>query len=211
MDKFADNPDHAMQLNDLRDRGEVAVAELFQKHSAQLERMVSFRLDRRLYGRIDPADVLQEAYVEVAKRIESYLADPQVSFFIWIRGLTWQTLLLTHRKHLDVQKRDARQEQSLAKQSPGDNTATSIASRLAGSFTSPSQGAIREEQHDRLQLTLEQMDATDREVLALRHFEQLSNKEVSELLGISKTAASNRYMRALVRMKAIMEGVVEDE
>ena len=211
MDIFAENPENLAQLNDLRERGEVAMAELFQKYSAQLERMVSFRLDRRLYGRIDPADILQESYVEAANRMESYLADPQVSFFIWIRGLTWQTLLLTHRKHLDVQKRDARQEQPLAKQIPGDNTATSIASRLAGSFTSPSQGAMREEQHDKLQLTLDQMDPTDREVLALRHFEQLSNKEVSELLGISKTAASNRYMRALVRMKTIMEGLVEDE
>ena len=211
MENLADDPDHLSQLGDLRERGKAALAELFQSHSAQLERMISFRLDRRLYGRIDPADVLQEAYVEAAKRIDSYLADPQVSFFIWIRGLTWQTLLLTHRKHLDVQKRDARQEQSLAKQAPGDNTATSIASRLAGSFTSPSQGAMREEEHDKLQSTLDQMDPTDREVLALRHFEQLSNKEVSELLGISKTAASNRYMRALVRMKAIMEGLVEDE
>ena len=211
MENLADNSDHAAQLADLRERGEVALAEFFQKHNVQLERMVSFRLDRRLYGRVDPADILQEAYVEAAKRIDSYLADPQVSMYIWIRGLTWQTLLLTHRKHLDVQKRDARQEQSLAKQASGDNTATSIASRLAGSFTSPSQGAMREEQHDKLQSTLDQMDPTDREVLALRHFEQLSNKEVSELLGISKTAASNRYMRALARMKTIMEGLVEDE
>ena len=206
MDNFANDPIHLAQLADLRERGDAALAELFQQNQVKLERMVSFRLDRRLYGRIDPADILQEAYVDAAKRIDGYLADPQVPIFIWIRGLTWQTLLLTHRKHLDVQKRDARQEQSLAKQSAGDNTATSIASRLAGSFTSPSQGAMREEQHDKLQLTLDQMDPTDREVLALRHFEQLSNKEVSELLGISKTAASNRYMRALVRMKAIMDG-----
>ena len=119
MDIFAENPENLAQLNDLRERGEVAMAELFQKYSAQLERMVSFRLDRRLYGRIDPADILQESYVEAANRMESYLADPQVSFFIWIRGLTWQTLLLTHRKHLDVQKRDARQEQSLGQANTG--------------------------------------------------------------------------------------------
>ena len=211
MENFANDPDHLSQLNDLRERGEAAMAELFQKYSVQLERIVSFRLDRRLYGRVDPADILQEAYVEAAKRIDSYLTDPQVSFFIWIRGLTWQTLLLTHRKHLDVQKRDARQEQSLAMKTADENTATSIASRLAGSFTSPSQGAIREEQHEKLQATLDQMDATDREVLALRHFEQLTNKEVSELLSITKTAASNRYMRALARMKTIMEGLVENE
>ena len=211
MENFTNEPDQQSHLAALRERGEAALAELFQKHSIQLERMVSFRLDRRLYGRVDPADILQEAYVEAAKRIDSYVADPQVSFFIWIRGLTWQTLLLTHRKHLDVQKRDARQEQSLGKQSPADNTATSIASRLAGSFTSPSQGAMREEQHDKLQSTLDQMDPTDREILALRHFEQLSNKEVSELLDISKTAASNRYVRALARMKAVMEGLVENE
>jgi len=204
------NFDDDVELNDLRDRGEAAVADLFQKYRVQLERMVSFRLDRRLYGRIDPADILQESYVEIAKRIDSYLADPQVSFFIWIRGITWQALLLTHRKHLEVQKRDARQEQSLNR-SPADNTATSIASRLAGSFTSPSQGAMRDEQHEKLQSTLDQMDPTDREVLALRHFEQLSNKEVSELLGIGKTAASNRYMRALARMKAIMESLGDHE
>lgn len=197
------------QIEVLRRGGSKAVAELFESFRPKFERMISFRLDRRLYGRVDPGDILQEAYVEIDRRIEQFLDNPEVSFFIWARGIAWQVLLKTHRNHLEIQKRDARKEQQLG--GPAALTSTSIASRLAGDFTSPSHGAIQKERHGQLHTALELMDPIDREVLALRHFEQLSNSQVSELLGIGKTAASNRYVRALQRMKSILESLEIDE
>ena len=191
----------------LRSGGERAVADLFSKYRLQLERMVDFRLDRRLYGRVDSGDILQEAYLEIARRIGDYLKQPRVSFFVWARQITWQTLLSTHRLNLGVQKRDAAQEVAL-NWSPRDNgTSLSLASKLAGNMTSPSQAAIRDERAAKLRKALDAMDEMDREVLALRHFEHLTNKEVAEVLGIQKTAASNRYVRALERLREILDEV----
>ena len=191
--------------------GEEAVAKLFSKYRGQFERMVNFRLDRRLYGRVDAGDVLQEAYIEVARRIEDFLQQETVSFFVWARQLTWQTLLQTHRLHLGVQKRDAAREVGLHADAQAQGTSLSIASRLAGAITSPSNAVIRDEQIEGLRRALETMEEMDREVLALRHFEQLSNKEVAEVLGIQKTAASNRYVRALERLKQILDEVTGEQ
>jgi RNA polymerase sigma-70 factor (ECF subfamily) len=167
--------------------------------------MVDFRLDRRLYGRVDSSDVLQEAYMEISRRVGEFLSNPTVSFFVWARQITWQTLLMTHRKHLGVQKRNVRQEVRLHHGPNIHATSVSLAAHLIAQMTSPSQAAIREERYNQLHEALNSMDEIDREVLALRHFEHLSNNEVAQVLGIQKTAASNRYVRALKRLKEILE------
>jgi RNA polymerase sigma-70 factor (ECF subfamily) len=183
----------------LRENGEEALAELFSRFHDRLVRMVSFRLDPRLVGRVDPEDVLQEAYIEVARRFDQFLTDPAVSAYVWIRQITWQTLLTVHRRHLG-QKRNVAQEVSLHSGGGGQQTSCSLATSLVGQRTSPSQAAIRDERLSILRAAIDSMDDLDREVLALRHFEQLGNSEVAEILGISRTAASNRYVRALRRL-----------
>lgn len=185
-------------------RSETGVAELFSKYREPLERMVHFRLDRRLYGRVDASDILQEAYLDISRRIDEYLIDPQVSFFVWARQITWQRLLMTHRLQLGVQKRDARLEIPLRGLVNSDATSVSLAEMLAGSLTSPSEVAIRDERAEQLRSALDAMDPIDREVLALRHFEHLSNADVAQVLNIQKTAASNRYIRALERLREIL-------
>lgn len=185
-------------------RNETGVAELFSKYRDQLERMVHFRLDRRLYGRVDASDILQEAYLDVSRRIVEYTAEPKVSFFVWARQITWQRLLMTHRLQLGVQKRDASLEISLQGMANSDATSVSLAEILAGSLTSPSEVAIRDERAEQLRAALDTMDPIDREVLALRHFEHLSNTDVAQVLNIQKTAASNRYIRALERLREIL-------
>lgn len=194
----------ADEVEYLSQQGESAVAELFSQYRDRLEGMVDFRLDRRLIGRIDPADVLQEAYIEVSRRIGDYLAHPTVSFFVWVRQITWQTLLMVHRRHLG-QKRNARQDVSLHVRGNGMATSLSLAQQLVAELTSPSQAAMREERLSVLREAIDGMDEIDREILALRHFEQLSNAEVAEILELKKTAASNRYIRALKRLKAALE------
>ncbi len=185
-----------------------ALAQLFSKYRDRLERMVGFRLDPRLLGRVDPADVVQEAYIEVARRVDDFLKDPTVSLFVWLRQITWQTLLNVHRRHLG-QKRNAAQEVSLQVSlqggQHGPTSAFPLAQQLAGSLTSPSQAAIRNERMTLLRKAIAGMDRMDREILALRHFEQLDNGEVAEILGIRKTAASNRYVRALRRLRGCLD------
>lgn len=181
------------------------IAEVFSQYEEKLQRMVRFRLDRRLYGRIDTADVMQEVWMEASRRIRDYTTNPAVPFFIWLRQIAWQIVIDLHRRHLTAQKRNVSQEVSLARS--GGGTSISIAAQLVGNLTSPSQAVMREERLARLREALESMDEVDREVLALRHFEELSNNEVAEVLGLQKTAASNRYVRALKRLKTILEDV----
>jgi RNA polymerase sigma-70 factor (ECF subfamily) len=186
----------------LRAGGDAAVAELFSEFQPRLERMCEFRLDRRLRGRVDSSDIIQEAYIEIARRIVDYTSNPTVAFYVWVRQITWQTLVSVHRRHLG-QKRHPNMEVRLARGSANETT-FSIAQALVAQLTSPSGAAQRQEEYDQLREALATMDETDREVLALRHFEQLGNNEVSEILGISRTAASNRYVRAVKRLGDVL-------
>jgi RNA polymerase sigma-70 factor (ECF subfamily) len=184
-----------------------ALAELFTRYRERLRQMVKLRLDRRLQGRVDPSDVLQEAYLDVAKRVEEYLANTALPFFLWLRLLTGQRLLAIHRHHLGTQMRDAGQEVSLYRGALPQATSASLAAQLLGRLTSPTQAAVRAEMQIRLQEALNAMDPLDREVLVLRHFEELSNNETAAVLGLQKSAASNRYIRALKRLKDILSGM----
>ena len=198
----------------LRAGDKEALAELFAAHRERLWRMVDFRLDQRLQSRIDPDDVLQESYLAAAQRIDHYRAHPSMSPFVWLRLIVCQTLIDAHRRHLGVQLRDAGREVAIHGCHWTQTTSACLAIQLVGHLTSPSQAAARAEMLDLVEQAIGQMDATDQEVLALRHFEELTNVEVAEVLGIQKQAASMRYVRAVQRLKAILSqvpGFLEDE
>jgi RNA polymerase sigma-70 factor (ECF subfamily) len=184
-----------------------ALSELFSRYRERLRRMVRLRLDRRLYGRLDPSDVLQDAYLDVARRFPEYTAKPTLPFFLWLRSLTGQRLIDLHRQHLGAQMRDAGQEVSLYRGALPPASSASLANQLLGRLTSPTQAAVRAEMQIRLQEALNAMDPLDREVVVLRHFEELSNAETAEVLGIQKSAASKRYIRAIQRLKDILDSV----
>lgn len=189
----------------IQKEGQTALGDVFDSFSDRLLRMIEFRLDRRLCGRVEPEDVLQEAYIEIARRLEDYLAKPDVSFFVWVRQLTWQAVIAVQRRHFGEMRSPQREVRYAAGEHSKANY--SIARQLVGGLTSPSQIAIREEQVHQLRKALDTMDEIDREVLALRHFEHLSNTEVAEILKISRTAASNRYVRALSRLGEILSSM----
>jgi len=180
---------------------QAALSELFDRHRSKLRRMVELRLDSRLAGRVSASDVLQEAYIDALKRVEHYFTKPDQPFFGWLRLIVGQRLADVHREHL-AGKRDAGKEVNA-------NAADSncLAARLIGRASSPSQAAQRSETFAQLEEALGRMDPLDREVLALRHFEELSNTETAELLGIQTAAASKRYVRALARLKEILESI----
>jgi RNA polymerase sigma-70 factor (ECF subfamily) len=200
--------ENAEQLEKLRTGGTEAVAELFSLYREKLEHMIGFRMDSRLRGRIDPSDVLQEAYLKVAERVDSYLEKPDVSFYVWMRQLTYQTLIDQHRLHFRS-KRGLGQE--VAKKKSYNATTYSIVGHLVGANTTPGRAVEREEEKEQLHIALDSMEEIDREILALRHFEGLPNKQVAEILGIAITAASNRYVRAMTRLGQIMQKQDPDE
>jgi RNA polymerase sigma-70 factor (ECF subfamily) len=191
----------------VREGDQGALAALFARYRDRLRRMVRLRLDRRLQGRLDPSDVLQEAFLDVAHRAPEYAARPDMPVFLWLRFLTAQRLLALHRQHLGAQMRDAGQEVSLYRGALPMASSVSLAAQLLGRFTSVTQAAARAELQVKLQAVLNGMEPLDREVLALRHFEELTNAETAEVLGIRKSAASNRYVRALKRLKEILSSM----
>jgi RNA polymerase sigma-70 factor (ECF subfamily) len=182
-------------------------SELLAQHRERLRRMVALRMDRRLQGRIDASDVIQEAYLEAWTRLAEYLRSPTMPFFLWLRFLTAQRLVTLHRKHLGVQMRDPAIEVSLYHGGLPQTSSAALAAQLLGHDTRPSEAAIRTEMQVRLQEALNSMDPIDREVLALRHFEQLSRAEIAELLQIRDSAVSKRYIRALKRLKELLSSL----
>jgi RNA polymerase sigma-70 factor (ECF subfamily) len=184
-----------------------ALAELFSRYRRRLRQMVRLRLDRRLQGRVDPSDVLQEAYIDLAQQLPSYLTKREMPFFLWLRLLTGQRLMRLHRQHLGAAMRDAGREVSLYRGALPQASSASLAAQLLGRFTTASQAAVRAERQLLLQEALNALDPLDQEIIALRHFEELSNQEAAAVLGLSKSAASNRHVRALARLQVTLEGI----
>ena len=158
-------------------------------------------------GRVDASDVLQEAFVDASKQLERYLEDVPMPPFLWLRFLTGERLMATHRRHLGAKMRDAKQEVPLRIHARPDVRSESLSFGLAGKLTSPSVAAVRAEVHDRLRKALDDLEVLDREILSLRHFEELSNAEAAEELEITTAAASKRYIRALERLRKAVEDI----
>jgi RNA polymerase sigma-70 factor (ECF subfamily) len=205
---MANESSDVRQLQERLQAGEEqALLDLFVRQRERLRRMVKLRLDHRLQGRIDPSDVLQEAAIEVARRAGEYVANPRLPPFLWLRWITGQELMALHRRHLGTKRRDVGMEVSLRDAALPQASSASLAAMLLGRLTSPTRAARRAELQRQLQDALNAMEPLDREIITLRHFEELNNKETAEVLGISKTAASNRYIRALKRLKDSLAGL----
>lgn len=190
---------------------DAALGDAFALHRDRLRNGVTFRMDRRLQGRLDPDDILQEAYLQAASRLDHFrkavAENPESSLFVWLRLVVTQTMIDAHRRHLGAQKRAAGRE---VRRGPSHNavaTSMSLADCLLDSLTSPSQAAIKAELGQRLQDAISTMSDNDQEVLALRHFEQLTNNETAEALGVEVKAASIRYVRAIKRLKEVVDGI----
>jgi RNA polymerase sigma-70 factor (ECF subfamily) len=190
----------------LRAGNEHAFVELFSEHRDRLKRMLEFRMDRRLRGRADASDILQDVYIDAHQRMRHYLRRPELSFYVWLRQLTTQRLIDVHRRHLKAEMRDVKQEVTINHHHSAA-TSASMAIQLLAQLASPSQLAMQAELTAQIERALDGMDEIDREIIALRHFEELRNSEVAEVLGLKPAAASNRYMRALARLRGVLENL----
>ena len=200
-----DPPTETVQLLErLRAGDRRALADLFQRHRDRLRRMVELRMDARLHGRIDASDVLQDGFLDLAQRVDSYLSDPSLPVFLWLRRIVSDRLAMIHRHHLGTRMRDATQEVSLYRDPMPQASSAALAAMLLGRLTSPSNAAIRAEQVLQVQEAVNSLEPLDREVVALRHFEQLSRAETAVVLGITEEAGAKRYIRALKKLKTIL-------
>jgi RNA polymerase sigma-70 factor (ECF subfamily) len=191
-------------IEQLRGGDRRALAALFDRYRDQLGRMIDLRMDPRLRARLDASDVLQEAFLDLASDLDSYLADPKLPPLLWLRLHVGRRLTTLHRQHLGAYMRSAGLEVSLYRDALPEASSAALASMLLGRHTSPTQAAQRAERLLRVQEALNSLDPIDREVLALRHFEQLGRAEAAQVLGISKETGAKRYVRALKRLKGAL-------
>jgi RNA polymerase sigma-70 factor (ECF subfamily) len=182
----------------------VPLESLFQQYRERLLAMVSLRMDQRVRKRVDPSDIVQEAFLDATRRHNEYCATHHESPYFWLRFLTHQRLLITHRHHLCVMGRDAARELSTDPASVSVS-GEGLLERIIQSGMTPSAIVAQAEEIEKLRRTLDEMEETDREILALRHFEQLNNTETAELLGITAAAASQRFHRALKRLSLFID------
>jgi len=200
-------PEHDDLLSLAASGDEQAMTALLSQYRDRLRHMVGLRLDRRLYGRVDASDVVQEAVIEAARRLSDYAAKPPMEFYLWLRQLATQKLIDTHRRHLGAKKRSAGNDVSLFRGALPEASSASLAHHLLGRLTTPTTAARRAELQLKIQEALNGLDEVDREVLVLRHFEQLTNQETAQVLGLSRSAASKRYILALARLREHLAGV----
>ena len=191
--------EHRLRLCDQQ-----ALDELFELHRRRLWRIIHFRMSPILRRRLEPDDVLQDAYIAAVKRLGHYAKNPFKSSFLWLRMIVNQTLVDLYRRHIGAQGRDARCEVASDGLIYPQSTSSSLVFQLADSATSPSQLVSRHELLEKVSDVVSGLDPLDQEILALRHFEELTNSEAAAALGISQKAASIRYVRALRRLKAAL-------
>ena len=182
-------------------------SDLLSKYRRRLHKIIELHLDQRLRGRVDPSDVIQDAYLEASQRLTAYLENREMPFFLWLRFLTLQKLTLAHRQHLGTKARDAGREISLYGHPGTEPSSAVLAEQLLGRLTDPSQAALRTERMARVQDALARMEPIDVEVLVLRHFEELTHTEIGQLLGIKRAGASHRYQRALKKLRSALENL----
>ncbi|MDJ0975268.1 MAG: sigma-70 family RNA polymerase sigma factor [Planctomycetota bacterium] len=180
--------------------------ELLERHRLRLMRMVNLRMHPGMKARAGASDVLQDAYVEAAERIEEYLKDPKLPFFLWLRIITAQRLIRLQRRHLGAKKRDVRRQVPIAGGMPGA-TSVALANDLIARGTTPTQAIARDELKAYLMTAIDAMKPEDRDILVLRHFEELTNHEAAVELGIEPPAASKRYVRALRRLHEVLSSI----
>lgn len=196
------------QIQDLLDRarqGEAAAVEqLLKRHREPLRRLIGLRLDPALAQRLDASDVVQDVLLEASRRLSDYLRNPVMPFHLWLRHMAQDHVIDAHRRHRQAQRRSLDREQSLRPAGLADQSSIQLAAQLFDQELTPASAAIRNELQRRLEAAIADLDPDDREVILMRHFEQLSNQEVATVLGLSEAAASMRHLRALRRLRALL-------
>jgi RNA polymerase sigma-70 factor (ECF subfamily) len=188
-----------------------AVGGLLERHRDALRRIIALRLDRALSRRVDESDIVQDVLVEANRRLEDYLKQPKLPFHLWLRQIAQDRMIDAHRRHRTAARRSLDREQPLASAAFADQSSLDLAAMLVDRELTPATAATRHELQQRFEAAVDSLEETDREVILMRHFEQLSNQEVAQALGLSEPAAGMRYLRAMRRLRALLAEVPSEK
>jgi RNA polymerase sigma-70 factor (ECF subfamily) len=191
-------------LEQVRRGDGAAVNRLLDRHRAAIRRMIDRRMDRVVQRRVDASDIVQDVLVEANRRLGEYLANPVMPFQLWLRHMARDRLIDAHRRHRVAASRSLDREVPLAG-SDRDDSRSGPAADVADRELTPAAAATWHELERRFATAVDRLDEADREIVLLKHFEHLSTAEAAEALGISKPAAGMRYLRAMRRLRLLLE------
>lgn len=202
---WPDGEQTAQLLVDAKQGDVRAVDQLLDRHRDSLRRMIGLRLDQKIMRRVDVSDVVQDVLVEANRRLQDYLANPAMAFHLWLRQIAKDRIIDAHRRHRVSAKRSIDREQPNASPGPVDQSTLDLAAQLCDRELTPAAAATQRELAVHIQAAIELLDGPNREIILMRHYEQLSNQEIAEALGLTEPAASMRYLRALKRLRKLLE------
>lgn len=201
---WPDQPETQEILNQARQGEADAVDQLIVRHRGPLRRMIEMRLDAAVARRVDASDIVQDVMLEASRRLQEYLRNPAMPFHLWLRHIAQDHIIDAHRKHRLAQRRSVDREQHLQPAHQADRSSLDLAAAFVDQELTPASAAVRQELERRFTAALAELSEDDREVILMRHFEQLPNQEMATALGLSEAAASMRYLRALRRLRAML-------
>lgn len=199
-----DSLDTRQLLDQARGGDRTAIDRLLEGHRNSLRRMVDLRLDHALAGRLDASDIVQDVMLEASRRLANYLAKPVMPFHLWLRHLAKDHIIDAHRRHRKAQRRSLDREQSIVPAALADHSSIELAAQFMDREATPASAALRQELARRLAQAVASLDDDDRDIILMRHYEQLSNQEVATMLDLTEAAASMRYLRAVRKLKGLL-------
>lgn len=192
-------------LRDVKDGDSQAVERLLARHRDSLHRMIQLRLDQRIKRRVDVSDVVQDVLIEANRRLKDYLQNPAMAFHLWIRQIAKDRLIDAHRRHRVSAKRSIDREQPMMVAGGVDQSSLDIVGQLCDPGITPAAAATQRELARHVETAIARLGDTDRDIILMRHYEQLSNGEIAAALGLTEPAASMRYLRAIRRLRELLD------
>lgn len=206
------NANQTQQLIDAARAGDAeAVNRLLENHRQPVRRLVQMRLDRKVQQRVDVSDVVQDVMIEASGRLEKYLDDPVMTFHLWLRQITWDRIIDTYRRHRVSAKRNMDREQPMLAPAGADHSTMELVGQLCDPGLTPAAAATQREIAAKVEAVIERLGEQDREIIIMRHYEHLTNQEIAEVLSLNPPAASMRYLRALRRLRELLDQELGDD
>ncbi|MEM7456979.1 MAG: sigma-70 family RNA polymerase sigma factor [Planctomycetota bacterium] len=198
-------------LDQAKTGDESAVNLLMDRHRNSVKQLVRMRLDQKIQRRVDVSDIVQDVFVEANRRLQTYLADPIMPFHLWLRQIARDRIIDAHRRHRVSARRSVDREQALAVPGGQDKSSIQLMSMLGDQRLTPAARALQAEMARRVEDAITRLDQRDCEIVVMRHYEQLTNQEIAEILGLTEPAASMRYLRAIRRLKKLLQDELPDD
>jgi len=180
------------------------LGQLLDAYRHYLSLVARLQIGRRLQGKVDASDVVQEAFLNAHRSFAQFRGKTETELLAWLRQILVSHLVNLVRRYHGTQRRNIRLERELAAEV--DRSSRDLDPALFAKQSTPSQQASRREQAVLLANALQKLPEAYREVIILRHLEGLSFPEVAERLGRSVDSVDKRWVRALARLRCLLRG-----